>query len=246
MRCWIITITALGLLISRAFAKPMAKKMTWPKMAAIFVIALAVVALVLFVPAGTLDYWQAWVFLAALFVPFFFVASYLMLASPEFLERRMRTKEKEATQKTVVKLFSLLFFLGFLVPGLDRRYGWSHVPPEWSIAANVLMIASYAFIFWVFRENVWAGRTVQVDKGQKVVSTGPYAIVRHPMYAGQIAMFMAIPIALGSWYALPFFIAVESSLILRILNEEDVLRRELPGYKAYCKKTKYRLIPLVW
>ncbi len=216
------------------------------KMLLLFAAALAVVSLMFFLPAGTLDYWQAWAYMAIVFVPASLVILYFLNKDPEFLERRMRTREKEAKQQLVVKLAGALFLIGFLIPGLDRRFGWSSVPPGLVIAADAAVLLSYFLVFLVFRENSYAGRTVEVEKGQKVISTGPYSAIRHPMYLGMITMYVATPIALGSYVALPVFLLIVPPMILRILNEEEVLRRELAGYAEYCGKIRYRLIPFVW
>jgi protein-S-isoprenylcysteine O-methyltransferase Ste14 len=212
----------------------------------LFPAAFAAISLMFFLTAGTLDYWQGWVYLAILFIPVIFVVAYFLKNDPEFLERRMKLKEKQAKQQLVVKLSGIIFLIGFLLPGFDRRFGWSSVPPELVIAADVVVFLGYLFIFLVFRENSFAGRTIEVVKGQKVISTGPYSIIRHPMYLGTIFMWAATPIALGSYWAFPVFLLVAPLLILRIQNEEEVLRRELPGYTEYCKKTRYRLLPFVW
>lgn len=216
------------------------------KVAAVYLAAAAVIALVLFVPAGTLDYWQAWLYMAAVLIPALFVIIYFMIRDPAFLERRFRTREKEAKQRFVIRFALAVFIIAFIIPGLDRRYGWSLVPPEISIAADVLVLAGYLFVFEVFRENSYAGRTVQVDEGQKVVTTGLYSVVRHPMYAGQLVLYLATPLALGSYVAMVPFLFNIPVYILRIQNEEEVLRKELAGYKEYCEKTKYRLVPFVW
>jgi len=203
-------------------------------------------AVMFFVPAGTLDYWQAWVYLAILMVPVAFVVAYFLKNDPEFLVRRLKFKEKQAKQRLVIRLSSLVFIVAFLLPGLDRRFGWSSVPAELVLAADAVVFLSYLFIFLVFRENSFAGRTIEVVKGQKVVSTGPYSLIRHPMYLGFILMYAATPIALGSYWALPVFLLVVPLIVLRIQNEEDVLERGLPGYAEYCKKTRYRLVPFIW
>ena len=216
------------------------------KVPLLFVIAIVACALIIFLPAGTLEYWQGWAYIAATFVPAAFVVSYFVKKDPEFLKRRMKMKEKEAKQGVIQIASGIVFFIGFVIPGLDYRFGWSNVPFEFAIAADVIVFLGYLLVFWVFRENSYAGRTVVVEKGQKVISTGPYAIVRHPMYSGVIAMFLATPIALGSYWAFPIFLLLVPLLVARILNEEEVLKRDLKGYIEYCKKTKYRLLPLVW
>ena len=216
------------------------------KVVLIFAAALVVLGVIFFVPAGTLDYWQAWLYIAVLFGPVIFVLRYFLKNDPEFLKRRMRYKEKEARQKSIIKFAWVIFVIGFLLPGLDRRFGWSDVPFELVIAADALVLLGYAQCFLAFRENSYAGRTILVEKGQKVISTGPYSIIRHPMYLGALVMWAATPIALGSCWALPPFLLLFPIMVLRILNEEEVLRRGLPGYSAYCKKTPYRLLPYVW
>lgn len=158
----------------------------------------------------------------------------------------MKYKEKEAQQKTIVKIANTFFFLGFLIPGLDYRFGWSTVPLWLTILSNVIMLSGYFLIFLAFKENSFAGRTVEIFEGQRVIDTGPYAVVRHPMYAGMIPMFLFMPLALGSFWALLSFIPVCIIIILRTLNEEKVLTRDLVGYSAYCQKVRYRLIPFIW
>lgn len=212
----------------------------------IFISAVIVISLALFLPAGTLDYWQGWVYMIIVLVPAVFVVSYFLKKDPEFLERRMKYREKEVKQKKVIKWATILFVIGFLLPGFDRRFGWSNMPSEISIIADVFVFIGYIICFIAFKENSYAARTVEVMKGQKVISTGPYSIVRHPMYIGVILMYLATPLALGSYVALPFFILIVPFIFYRILNEEEVLSRDLKGYKEYCKKTKYRLIPYVW
>jgi protein-S-isoprenylcysteine O-methyltransferase Ste14 len=210
-----------------------------------FFAALLFIGLVLFGPAGSLDYWEAYVYIAVLFLPLTFVVIYFLKFDPEFLVRRMKMKEKEAAQRKVIGISNLLFFIGFILPGLDFRFGWSNVPTEIVYAANAAVFLGYAFVFLVFRENSYASRVIEVVKGQKVISTGPYHIIRHPMYLGVIIMFLATPLALGSYYGLiPFPLPV--LLGYRIKNEEEVLTRDLAGYKEYKEKTRYRLIPYVW
>jgi len=202
--------------------------------------------LILFVPAGTLDYWEAWVYCAVLLVPFLFVLTYLLRKDPELLVRRLRLNERESAQKRIIRASSLIFFTGFLIPGLDHRYSWSDIPVDAVLAADVLVILGYALVFLVFKENPFASRVVEVEQGQSVISTGPYALVRHPMYLGTIIMWLATPLALGSFWALPVFLIMPIILVYRIMNEEEVLLRELPGYREYTHKVKYRLIPGIW
>ncbi len=211
-----------------------------------FAAGFIVVAVMLFVPAGTLHYWQAWIYLGVVFVPLVFVVRYLLKRDPGLLERRMRVREKENPQKWIQAIGGILFFTGFLIPGLDYRYHWSTVPVSVVIAADVIVFLGYLFIFLVFRENSFASRIVEVEQGQKVITTGPYALVRHPMYLGLTLMVLATPLALGSWWALLLFLPIPAFLVFRIRNEEEVLVRELPGYIEYSRKTRYRFIPFVW
>jgi len=199
-----------------------------------------------FLPAGTFDYWQAWAYMGVLFVPMLLVLAYLLRRSPDLLARRLQMRERERTQKGVIG-FSMIFLLGgFLVPGFDRRWGWSTMPWWVAVAADLLVLLGYAIIFRVFRENQYTARTIQVEQGQQVVSTGPYAVVRHPMYSGILVFYLASPIALGSWWAFLPAVVVLPILVVRILNEEQVLERDLPGYREYKLKTRYRLLPGVW
>lgn len=202
--------------------------------------------LIFFVPAGTLDYWEAWVYCAVLLVPFVFVLTYLLRKDPELLARRIRLNEKEPAQRRIIRASSLIFFTGFLIPGLDHRFGWSDIPVEAVLAANILVILGYVLVFLVFKENPFASRVVEVEPDQRVISTGPYALVRHPMYLGTSIMWLATPIALGSYWALPVFLFLPIVLVYRIMNEEEVLLRELPGYREYTQKVRYRLIPGIW
>lgn len=202
--------------------------------------------LLILVPAGTFDFWQVYVYMGILVIPMTFVLFYFLKKDPLFLERRTRAKEKEKAQKIIQIAFSFVFLFGFIVPGLDKRFGWSEIPVWIVLIADLIILLGYLFIFFVFRQNSYASRVVEVDEGQKVISTGLYSFVRHPMYLGIIAMYLLTPVALGSWWGLIPMAGIPLALVLRILNEEKVLCRDLPGYTDYCKKTKYRLIPLIW
>lgn len=212
----------------------------------IFILAFVVLAVFFFVPAGSLQYWQAWIFCAVTLIPAFFVSNYFLKVSPEFLERRMKFKEKEIKQKIIIKIANIIFFLGLLIPGFDYRFGWSDVPVWLVLVSDAAILLSYFLVFLAFKENPFAARTVEVFKGHRVIDTGPYAVIRHPMYAGIIPMFLFMPLALGSFWAFIPFIPVCMIIILRTLNEEKVLKRDLPGYIAYCKKVRYRIVPFIW
>ena len=211
-----------------------------------FTCGLLLVGLLIFLPAGTLAYSYGWLLVGLLFVPML-IAGFVMLAkSPEFLKKRLDVKEKQATQKGVVVYAGLMFIAGFVVAGLDYRFGWSNMPQWVTIIASVLFLFSYALYAEVMRENAYLSRTIQVEEGQKVVDTGLYGIVRHPMYAVTILLFLMMPLVLGSWYALVAFAFYPVIIIVRLKDEEDLLTRELPGYEAYKEKVKYRIIPFIW
>jgi protein-S-isoprenylcysteine O-methyltransferase Ste14 len=208
--------------------------------------AIPVLLLVLFLPAGTWNYWEAWAYLFILLVPMLFVMVYLLKRQPDLLERRLRMREKEAQQKGLVLLSLVYFLFVYILPGLDHRFGWSHVPVGVIIAAQVLVLLGYGIVFLVFRENRYAARVVEVDEQQAVISSGPYAFVRHPMYTGVTIMYIFSPLALGSYWAVLPALLIIPLLAARLRNEESVLLRDLPGYAAYLQQTKYRLIPGVW
>lgn len=210
---------------------------------------LLVMAALLFIPAWTLDYWQAWTFLAVYFASSLAVTLDLMKKDPRLLERRMRggpTAEKETTQK-VIMFFVSLGFIGLIVlPALDHRFAWSHMPPSVALVGDVFVVLGWLAIFFVFKENTYSSATIELAPDQKVISTGPYALVRHPMYAGALVMLLGIPIALGSWWGVLVILAIMPLLIWRLFDEEKFLARNLQGYKGYQNKVRYRLIPLVW
>ena len=211
-----------------------------------FTCGLLLVGLLIFLPAGTIHYPCGWLLVGLLFIPML-IAGFVMLAkSPDFLRKRLDAKEKQATQKGVVGAAGLMFIAGFVVAGLDFRFGWSVMPGWVTIAASVLFLLSYALYAEVMRENAYLSRTIQVEAGQKVVDTGLYGIVRHPMYAVTILLFTVMPLVLGSWYALIPFAFYPVIIIARLKDEEDLLTKELPGYSAYKQKVKYRIIPFIW
>jgi len=201
---------------------------------------------VLLLPAGTVAYWEAWVYVAVLFVPMTLALVFLLKTDPELLERRMRTKEKSPDQSFIVKLGSVCYVVAFLLPGFDRRLGWSHVCVAVVVTAEVLVLLGYGLCLLVLKENRYASRVVEVEQGQRVVTTGPYAIVRHPMYLGVLVMSLFTPVALGSWWAVISALPLLAVLVARIRSEEHLLSEELKGYREYTEVTRYRLIPGVW
>ena len=211
-----------------------------------FICGLLLVGLLTFLPAGTLQFAYGWLFIGLLFVPMLIAGFVMFFKSPDFLAKRLDAKEKQATQKGVVALSGLVFIAGFVVAGLDYRIGWSRMPVAVTIIASVLFLLAYALYAEVMRENAYLSRTIKVEEGQKVVDTGLYGIVRHPMYMATILLFLMIPLVLGSWYALIVFAFYPAIIIVRMTDEEDLLTRELPGYAEYKKKVKYRIIPFIW
>ena len=211
-----------------------------------FLMGLLLVGALLFWPAGGWNYPNGWLFLALLFLPMLILGVVLLCKAPALLQKRLDAKEKESAQKGVVAASALLFVAGFVVAGLDFRFGWSHVP-VWVVAtASVILLCSYALYAEVMRENAYLSRTIEVQEGQQVVDTGLYGIVRHPMYAVTIWLFLAIPVVLGSWWALLCFVPYIAVIAVRIVNEEKVLEAGLAGYTAYKTRVKYRLLPFVW
>jgi protein-S-isoprenylcysteine O-methyltransferase Ste14 len=210
------------------------------------VLAFVGMGLVFFLPAQTLRYWQAWVYMFILLVPMLFVMAWLFRNNPELLARRMRARERERRQRNI-QMFGSLVFLGiFLVPGLDRRFGWSSVPPAVVIIADFLVLLAYGLIAVVFKKNRYASRVVEVENGQTVITSGPYRLVRHPMYLGVLIMYILSPLALGSYWAVLPALLLIFVLIARIRNEEKVLAAELGGYREYMQRVRYRLIPGIW
>lgn len=211
-----------------------------------FTCGLVLVGALIFLPAGTLGYTYGWLLIGLLFGPML-VAGFVMLAkSPDFLKKRLDGKEKQGKQKGVLAFSGLMFIAGFTVAGLDFRFGWSTVPTWVTIAAAVLFLVAYALYAEAMRENAYLSRTVKVEEGQTVVNTGLYGIVRHPMYAVTVLLFLMMPLVLGSWYALIAFAFYPAIIIVRLKDEEKLLTRELIGYEEYKQKVKYRLIPFVW
>jgi protein-S-isoprenylcysteine O-methyltransferase Ste14 len=211
-----------------------------------FTCGLLLVGILIFLPAGTLQYTDGWLFVGLLFVPML-IAGFVMLAkSPDFLAKRLDAKEKQAAQKGVLAFSGLMFIAGFVVAGLDFRFGWSQMPTWVTITASALFLLAYVLYAEVMRENAWLSRTVKVEENQTVVDTGLYGIVRHPMYAVTLLLFLSMPLVLGSPISFLIFLAYPFLIAKRIRNEEEVLTEGLEGYGDYLNKVKYRLIPFVW
>ena len=211
-----------------------------------FLIGLLTVGTLIFLPAGTFEFLQGWLFIGLLFIPILVMWIILYIKAPELLKKRLDGKEKEGTQKGVVVFSALIFLAGFIISGIDFRFGWSYVPKIMTVIASVLFLASYVLYAEVMRENAYLSRTVEVQKNQKVVDTGLYGIVRHPMYMTTIIMFLMIPLILGSWFAFIIFLAYPIVIAVRIKNEEKILSEQLYGYIRYKQKVKYRIIPFIW
>ena len=200
----------------------------------------------LFVPAGSLKYWNGWLFMALLFIPMFVAGLILIKANPKLLENRLKANEKEIEQKQVIMISGLMFFLGFIIAGLNFRYHWTELPIIVIKISSTLFLLSYILYAEVLRENTYLSRTIEVQKNQKVIDTGLYGIVRHPMYAITIILFLTIPLILGSIQSFIIFLIYPFIISKRISNEERVLEKELAGYKEYKKRVKYKLIPFIW
>ena len=211
-----------------------------------YVMGMLFVALLVFWPAGSLQFWNGWLFMGILFIPMFFLGAVLLWKAPELLKKRLNAKEKMSDQQGVVAVSGLMFLAGFIVAGLDYRFGWSVMPKWVVIAATVVFLISYGLYGEVMRENEYLSRTIEVQAGQKVIDTGLYGIVRHPMYMVTMWLFLSIPLVLGSWYALILFVAYPAVIAVRVRGEEKLLEAELAGYKEYKKKVKYRMIPFIW
>jgi protein-S-isoprenylcysteine O-methyltransferase Ste14 len=210
---------------------------------------LIVMAVIIFVPAWTLDYWQAWIFLVVFFVPPLLITIYLIKHDPKLLERRTTAgpgAEQERIQNIIQALAGLAFIAIFIVSALDHRFGWSTVPAYVTALGDVLVICGFYLVFLVFKENTFASGTIEVVAEQRVISTGPYALVRHPMYIGALVMLVGVPLALGSWWGLLAIIPMTLVLILRLLDEEKFLAKNLAGYSDYQSKVRYHLFPLIW
>ena len=211
-----------------------------------YLMGLLCVILLLFIPAGTIHYRNGWLFIGLLFAPMLVLGIVLLFKSPELLEKRLNAKEEQGEQQKVVGLSALLFLAGFVIAALDYRFGWSQISGWLVLAASAVLLLSYGMYAEVMRENAYLSRTVEIQENQKVVDTGLYGIVRHPMYTSTILLFLSIPLVLGSFIAFVVFLAYPVLIARRIRNEEQVLEKGLAGYREYKQKVKYRLIPFIW
>ena len=211
-----------------------------------FTAGVVLMSVLLFLPAGTVDYPGGWLLMGILFIPMFLAGLVMMAKNPNLLRSRLNAKERLQEQSMVIKLSGLMFLLGFVLAGLDFRFGWSRLPGWVSTLGAVLFLTAYALYAEVLRENVWLSRTIEVQQGQTVVSTGLYGIVRHPMYAVTLLLFLSMPVVLGSIPAFLVFLLYPAIIARRIRSEEEFLTKELPGYAEYTQKVRWRLIPLIW
>ena len=205
-----------------------------------------IVALVLFLPAGSWNYFNGWLFCGLLFLPMLVLGALLLWKAPALLEKRLNTKEQEKAQMAVVAVSSLLFLAAFVAAGLDFRFGWTHVPIWLVCLAAVLQLAAYGLYAEVMRENAWLSRTVEVQENQKVIDTGLYGIIRHPMYTSTVLLFLSMPLVLGSWVSFAIMLLYPVVIVFRIRNEEQVLEAGLAGYREYKQRVRYRLLPFIW
>lgn len=220
-------------------------RQAWPRQ----LVFLVFITALLFAPAGTLDFWQAWLFLAVFVACMVPLGIYFVRTDPALVERRMRAgpaAEQEPVQKVAIGIVCAALLAMLIVPGFDRRWHWSGVPAWLTVVADATIVASFVIFFYVMKQNSFAAATVRVERGQTVVSTGLYGVVRHPMYMGTLPLTTAMPLALGSWWALLPVLAIVPALVWRLVDEERVLRRDLPGYAAYCARVHYRLVPGIW
>ena len=211
-----------------------------------YIFGVLVIGLLIFLPAGTISFFNGWLFMGLLFIPMFFVGIVLMVKNPELLKKRLNAKEKLDEQGTVIKLSGLMFAVGFVVAGLGFRMHWFILPTSFTAVASIVFLVSYGLYAEVLRENTYLSRTIEVQENQKVIDTGLYGIVRHPMYSVTLILFLSMPLVLGSVYAFIIFCAYPFIIAKRIKSEEQFLEKELAGYSEYKEKVKYRLVPYIW
>ena len=211
-----------------------------------FLLGVILVGLLIFLPAGTVSYANGWLLMGILFVPMFFAGIVMMFKNPELLKKRLNAKEKHQEQNMVIKLSGLMFLVGFILAGLGFRFGWDPLPKGVTIGAAVVFLIAYLLYAEVLRENTYLSRTIEVQEDQKVIDTGLYGIVRHPMYSATVLLFLSMPLVLGSLYSFLIFLAYPFIIAKRIVHEEAFLEKELSGYREYKKNVRYRLIPYIW
>ena len=211
-----------------------------------FIVGFIIIALLLFIPAGTLNYWNAWIFICILFVPMFIVGIILMIKSPDLLRKRLNSKEKESEQGILLIIGGVMFICGFVVSGLNYRFEWIILPKMIVFIATSIFLFGYVLYVEVLRENMYLSRIIEIQENQKVIDTGLYSVVRHPMYLSTILLFLSIPLVLGSLFSFLIFLIYPVIIARRIRNEEQVLEEGLKGYLEYKKKVKYRVIPFIW
>ena len=211
-----------------------------------FLLGVLIIGILLFIPAGTIEYWNAWLFMGLLFIPMFIVGIIMMIKNPDLLRKRLNAKENEKTQKIVIAISGIMFILGFVCAGLNFRYSWITLPNIVIIISSIVFAIAYILYGEVLRENAYLSRTIEVQENQKVIDTGLYRIVRHPMYALTLLLFLSIPLILGSIISFFIFLIYPIIIAKRIKNEEEVLEKNLEGYKEYKNKIKYKMIPFIW
>ncbi len=211
-----------------------------------YIFGVLIVGCLLFISANSFEYWNGWLFMGLLFIPMFIAGIFLMIKNPQLLEKRLNAKEKEKEQKLVLVFSALMFLAGFIIAGLNYRFKWVEIPDIVAIISSAVFLIAYILYAEVLRENTYLSRTIEVQKGQKVVDTGLYGIVRHPMYAVTILLFLSMPLVLGSIISFAIFLVYPIIIAKRIKNEEKVLEKDLKGYKEYKKKVKYKMIPFIW
>lgn len=211
-----------------------------------FFAGVVLVGALVFLPAGTLRFWNAWLLMGVLFLPMLAAGLVMWIKAPELLRKRLDGREKQAAQRTVIGLSAIMFFVGFVLAGIDRRFDWTEVP-QWLVwAGAAILLTGYLLFAEVLRENAYLSRSIKVQDGQKLVDTGLYGVVRHPMYSATLLLFLAMPLILGSWVSFVVFLTYPAIIVKRIRNEEAVLTTELEGYSTYCQRVKYRLVPYLW
>ena len=211
-----------------------------------FIFGVLLVGALVFIPANTINYWNGWLFMGLLFIPMFIAGIVMKIKSPELLKKRLNAKEKESDQKQVLVFSGLMFLAGFIIAGLNYRYSWFILPNFVLIASSIIFVFAYIIYAEVLRENAYLSRTIEVQENQKVIDTGLYGIVRHPMYMATILLFLAMPLVLGSIFSFVIFLVYPFIIAKRIKNEEEVLEKDLEGYSDYKKKVKYKMIPFIW